>query len=90
MLNPGLGSPQFLKQSKLSPQLYRSAWQIITAMWGGVSLLKAIILIFSQLNLPLEAFLMARTASGIPVMVLMLILSYRFPGWNWERARKTL
>ena len=90
MLNPGLGSPQFLKQSKLSPQLYRSAWQIITAMWGGVSLLKAIILIFSQLNLPLEAFLMARTASGIPVMVLMLILSYRFPGWYWERARKTL
>ena len=89
MLNPGLGSPQFLKQSKLSPQLYRSAWQIITAMWGGVSLLKAIILIFSQLNLPLEAFLMARTASGIPVMVLMLILSYRFPGWYWERAMKT-
>jgi len=89
MLNPGLGSLQFLKQSKLSPQLYRSAWQIITAMWGGVSLLKAIILIFSQLNLPLEAFLMARTASGIPVMVLMLVLSYRFPGWYWERARKT-
>jgi len=86
MLNPGLGSLQFLKQSKLSPQLYRSAWQIITAMWGGVSLLKAIILIFSQLNLPLEAFLMARTASGIPVMVLMLVLSYRFPEWYWERA----
>ena len=86
MLNPGLGSQEFLKQSKLSPQLYRSAWQIITAMWGGVSLLKAIILIFSQLNLPLEAFLMARTASGLPVTVLMLVLSYRFPGWYWERA----
>jgi hypothetical protein len=57
-------------------------------MWGGVSLLKAIILIFSQLNLPMEAFLIVRTASGIPVMVLMLVFSYRFPGWYWARAIK--
>jgi intracellular septation protein A len=87
MLNPGLGSPEFLNQSKLSPKLYRSAWQIVTGMWGGVSLLKAIILIFSQLNLPMEAFLIVRTASGIPVMVLMLVFSYRFPGWYWARAK---
>ena len=32
MLNPGLGSPEFLNQSKLSTQLYRSAWQIVTAI----------------------------------------------------------
>jgi intracellular septation protein A len=86
MLNPGLGSQAFLNQIKLPPQLYRSAWQILTAMWGVVNLLKAIILIFSQLNLPMEAFLIVRTASGIPVMVLMLIFSYRFPRWYWERA----
>jgi intracellular septation protein A len=86
MLNPGLGSAEFLNQSNLSPQLYRSAWQIITAIWGVVNLLKAIILIFSQLNLPMEAFLMVRTAAGIPVMVLMLVFSYRFPGWYWTRA----
>ena len=88
MLNPGLGSQEFLIQVKLSPQLYRSAWQIVTGMWGGVNLLKAIILIFSQLNLSLEAFLIVRTALGIPVTVLMLVFSYRFPGWYWARAMK--
>ena len=88
MLNPGLGSPEFMNQLKLPPQLYRSAWQIITAIWGGVSLLKAIILIVSQLSLPMEAFLIVRTASGIPVMVLMLVFSYRFPRWYWELKLK--
>jgi hypothetical protein len=88
MLNPGLGSPEFLNQSEISPQLYRSAWQIITAAWGGVNLLKAIVLIFSQLNLSMETFLIVRTASGIPVTVLMLVFSYRFPGWYWELKLK--
>ena len=86
LLNPGLGSQEFLEQLELSPQLYRSAWQIITAAWGIVALSKAMILVFSQLWLPIETFLIIRTASGIPVMVLMLFLSYRFPGWYWERA----
>jgi intracellular septation protein A len=86
LLNPGLGSQEFLNQSKLRPQLYRSAWQILTAIWGVVNLSKAIILIFSQLRLPIEAFFIVRTASGLPVMVLMLVLSYRFPGWYWDRA----
>lgn len=86
LLNPGLGSQEFLDQFKLSTKLYRSAWQILTAAWGFVALSKAIILVFSQLWLPIETFLIVRTASGIPVMVLMLVLSYRFPEWYWERA----
>lgn len=86
LLNPGLGSQEFLEQLKLSPQLYRSAWQIITAAWGFVALSKAIILVFSQLWMPIETFLIVRTASGIPVMVLMLFLSYRFPEWYWKWA----
>lgn len=89
LLNPGLGSQEFLNEFKLPPQLYRSAWQILTAIWGIVNLSKAIILIFSQLWLPIEAFLIVRTASGIPVMVLMLVLSYRYPRWYWERAMKS-
>jgi hypothetical protein len=32
------------------------------------------------LKLPHEAFLIVRTASGLPVLVVMLILRYRFPG----------
>ena len=87
LLNPGLGSQEFLDQFKLSTKLYRSAWQILTAAWGVVALSKAIILVFAQLWLPIETFLIVRTASGIPVMVLMLFLSYRFPAWYWERVK---
>jgi hypothetical protein len=87
LLNPGLGSEEFLQQQNLSAQLYRSTWQISTAMWGVVELLKAVILVFSQLWLPLEAFLFLRTALGIPVMVVMIVFTMRFPGWYWERAR---
>jgi len=90
LLNPGLGSQEFLNQSKLPPYLYRSAWQILTAFWGIVNLSKAIILIFSQLWLPIEVFLIVRTATGLPVMVLMLVFSYRFPGWYWERQTQRL
>lgn len=86
LLNPGLGSQEFFSQYKLTRSLYRSAWQILTAAWGVVSLSKAAILIIAQLKLPMEAFLAVRTAAGIPVMVLMLILSYRFPQWYWEKA----
>ena len=88
LLNSDLGSREFFEEYKLPRSLYRFAWQILTAMWAVVSLLKAIILIFSQLYLPIEAFLIVRTTSGFPVTALMIVLSYRFPGWYWERAMK--
>lgn len=87
LLNPGLGSPEFLSHFEMRQQLYRSAWKILTVIWAVVSFLKAIILILSQLKLPLEAFLIVRTASGFPVLLLMLIFTYRFPRWYWARAR---
>ena len=86
LLNPGLGSQDFFSQYNLTRSLYRSAWQILTAAWGVVSLSKAVILTIAQLKLPMEGFLAVRTAAGIPVMVLMLVLSYRFPRWYWEKA----
>ena len=87
LLNPGLGSQDFLRHFEMPVQLYRSAWKILTVIWAGVNFLKAIVLILSQLKLPLEAFIIVRTASGLPVLVLMLIFSYRFPRWYWERPR---
>ena len=87
LLNPGLGSQDFLRHFEMPVQLYRSAWKILTVIWASVNFLKAIILILSQLKLPLEAFIIVRTASGLPVLVLMLIFSYRFPRWYWERPR---
>jgi intracellular septation protein A len=86
LLDPRLGSKAFLDQLGLSAKLYRSAWQIITAIWGVISLSKAILLIFSQLWLHIETFIIIRTASGIPVTILLLLLSYRFPEWYWKRA----
>ncbi len=85
LLNPGLGSQEFLSHFEMPVQLYRSAWKILTIIWAVVSLLKAIILILSQLKLPMEVFLIVRTASGFPVLIIMLIFSYRFPRWYWER-----
>jgi len=87
LLNPGLGSQEFLNHFEMPVQLYRSPWKILTVIWAVVSFLKATILILSQLRLPLEAFLIVRTASGFPVLVVMLIITYRFPRWYWERAR---
>lgn len=86
ILNPGLGSQEFLDNFEMPVRLYRSAWKILTLVWGIIYLLKAMILILSQLKLPLEAFLIVRTASGLPVLIAMLFFSYRFPGWYWERA----
>jgi len=87
LLNPGLGSQEFLNHFEMPVQLYRSSWKILTIIWAVVSLIKAIILILSQLKLPLEVFLIVRTASGFPVLIVMLIFSYRFPRWYWERPR---
>ena len=87
LLNPGLGSQEFLSHFEMPLQLYRSVWKILTVIWAVVALLKAILLIFSQLKLPLEAFLIVRTASGVPVLVVMLVFTYRFPRWYWARAR---
>jgi intracellular septation protein A len=87
LMNPGLGSPEFLSHFEMPVQVYRSPWKILTVIWAIVSFVKVIILIFSQLKLPLEAFLIVRTASGLPVLVVMLIFSYRFPRWYWERQR---
>jgi intracellular septation protein A len=87
LLNPGLGSQEFLSHFEMPVRLYRTAWRILTVIWAIVYLAKAIILILSQLKLPLETFLIIRTALGFPVLVLMLIFTYRFPGWYWARAR---
>jgi intracellular septation protein A len=86
LLNPGLGSQDFLNHFEMPAQLYQSAWKILTAIWASISFLKAIVLIISQLRMPLEAFLIIRISSGLPVLVIMLIFTYRFPRWYWGRT----
>jgi len=88
LLNPGLGSQDFISHFEIPGKLYRSTWRILTVIWAMVQLLKAIVLTYSQLKLPMEVFLLVRTASGLPVLVVMLLLTYRFPRWYWERAKE--
>lgn len=87
LLNPGLGSKEFLDYFEMPDELYRIVWKLLTILWAAILFVKAIILIYSQLKLPLEVFIMIRITSGLPVMVLMLIFTYRFPGWYWQRVR---
>ncbi len=43
ILNPGLGSPEFLDHFEMPVQLYRSAWKILTVIWVVVFFRKAIL-----------------------------------------------
>ncbi len=66
---------------------YHAAWQILTAIWGSINLLTALLLTLAQVWLSLEAFLGIRTLLGTPLFVILLALSFWFPGWYWSRAR---
>ncbi len=66
--------------------LFRSAWTILTIIWGIVHLIVSALLISSQIWLPLEVFLMIRTFSGAPLLAVLLTFSFWFPGWFWNRS----
>jgi len=66
--------------------LFRSTWVILTMIWCIVYLLSAILLVASQIWLPLETFLIIRTAFGTPLLVVLITLSFWFPGWYWNRS----
>jgi hypothetical protein len=69
--------------------VFRSAWVILTIIWGIVHLIAAILLIASQIWLPLETFLIIRTAFGTPLLAVLLAFSFWFPGWYWNRSQVT-
>ena len=66
---------------------FRSAFQVLTAIWGIVILVKATVLIFSQVWLPLEVFLTIRALLGLPLFVVMMVFSFRFPNWYQKRVK---
>ncbi len=80
--NGEIGSPEFRQT-----QFCHSAWQILTVLWGIVSLLKASLLIIVQVRFSLETFLLIRTMMGLPVFVALIMFSYWFPGWYWNRPQ---
>ena len=81
------GATATISETLRNAPKYRTAWSILSIVWGGVSWLKAGVLIWAQWGLPLEPFLLLRTLLGLPVLVGLLAFSFWFPGWYWRRGR---
>ncbi len=54
----GMGATAALPASLRQAPMYRTAWQILTAIWGGVSLSKAGVFVLAQGWLPLDTALL--------------------------------
>lgn len=82
-----MGAAKRLPESLRQTRFYVVAWRVVTAVWGGVYLGKAVLLLLAQWWLALEAFLVLRIVTGWPVWALLFAFSFWFPGWYWKRRR---
>jgi len=65
---------------------FQSAWVILTIIWAIVHLIAAVFLMVSQIWLPLEIFLIMRTAFSTPLLAVLVAFSFWFPRWYWNRS----
>jgi len=65
---------------------FQFAWIILTIIWGIVHLIAAVLLVLSQIWLPLEIFLFMRAAFSTPLLAVLVALSFWFPRWYWNRS----
>ncbi len=66
--------------------VFRSTWLILNNIWGITFLVAAIILIVSQIFLPIGTFVVIRTVVGMPKLAVLITLSFWFPTWYWNRS----
>lgn len=66
---------------------YRTVWRIITAVWGGVLLLRAILLVIFQIRLPLSAFLAFQNITDFPLTFALFAFSFWFARQYFNRLR---
>ena len=88
LLAEAMGTTASIPDNLRQSPSYRTAWHLLSALWGGVYLMKAGLLLLAQWGLALEAFLMVRTLSGFPVLAGLFAFSFWFPGWYWRRTAK--
>lgn len=81
----GIPKTEELGEFGQSPE-FRAAWIILTAIWGIVHLMAAVILIASQIWLPLELFLVIRSALSTPLLAALIAFSFWFPRWYLNRS----
>ncbi len=65
---------------------FRMAWVVLTSIWAGAHILSAMVLVVSQLWMPLEFFLIVRTTLSMPLLAVLIAISFWFPEWYWNRA----
>jgi hypothetical protein len=86
LLAEAMGGTEGISDELRRSPSYRTAWHLLSAVWGGVYLMKAGLLLLAQWGLTLEAFLLTRALSGFPVLVGLFAFSFWFPGWYWRRT----
>jgi intracellular septation protein A len=65
--------------------MYRNAWMIITAAWGGLSLLQAAVRIVLLITVSNAVYYSVSMIVGNVTSILMLVGSVKFPKWYWKR-----
>ncbi len=65
--------------------IYRSAWQILTAIWGATYLSRALGLALVHSWFSQEAALTYSILMGWPFHIGLLAFTFWFPGWYWSR-----
>ncbi len=80
LLAEEMGTTASLSDELRQSPSYRTAWHRLSAVWGGMYLMKAGLLLVAQWGLALEAFLLIRALSGFPVLAGLCAFSLWFPG----------
>ena len=65
---------------------FRPIWIFLTAVWGVAQLVSAALLVIAMIWLPMEPFLLVRTALGIPLTAVLITFSFWFPVWYFRRS----
>lgn len=64
---------------------FKSAWLLLTSIWAWAYLLSAVVLIVTQILMPLEFFLIVRAVLNMPLLAVLIAISFWFPEWYWNR-----
>jgi hypothetical protein len=65
---------------------FRPIWIILTAVWGITQLASAVLVVAAMVWLPMEPFLIVRTALSLPLTAVLITFSFWFPIWYFRRS----
>ncbi len=74
----------FSEELRKKPE-YKSAWIIVTTLWGILNITQALLRIILLYSVSKEIYYAVSTAYGSISSPLLLLFSFWFPGWYWRR-----